>query len=105
MNAKPKGPGQDDLFPARLAGIIDRHHERVKLAALTDREVLGREWAGFFPSEAGRPATPSRPVAGLLCLRHARKLWDEAVHAYWTARRWVRKNSQTRSAPRKAWMG
>ena len=66
MKAKPKGPEQDDLFRARLVEIIDMHHELVKLAALIDWEFFKREWAGFFPSEAGRPATPSRLVAGLL---------------------------------------
>jgi IS5 family transposase len=83
MKAKPKGPEQDDLFRARLVEIIDMRHELVKLAALIDWEFFEREWAGFFPSEAGRPATPSRLVAGLLYLQHAYKLSDEAVVARW----------------------
>lgn len=83
MKAKPKGPEQDDLFRARLVEIIDMRHELVKLAALLDWEFFECEWAGFFPSEAGRPATPSRLVAGLLYLQHAYKLSDEAVVARW----------------------
>ena len=83
MKAKPKGSGQDDLFRARLVEIIDMRHELVKLAALIDWEFFEREWAGFFPSEAGRPATPSRLVAGLLYLQHAYQLSDEAVVARW----------------------
>ncbi|WFE77161.1 IS5 family transposase [Roseinatronobacter sp. S2] len=83
MKAKPKGPEQDDLFRARLVEIIDMRHELVKLAALIDWDFFEREWAGFFPSEAGRPATPSRLVAGLLYLQHAYKLSDEAVVARW----------------------
>ena len=83
MKAKPKGPEQDDLFRARLVEIIDMRHELVKLAALIDWEFFEREWAGFFPSEAGRPATPSRLVAGLLYLQHAYDLSDEAVVARW----------------------
>ncbi|MDT8329276.1 MAG: IS5 family transposase [Roseovarius sp.] len=83
MKAKPKGPEQDDLFRARLVEIIDMRHELVKLAALIDWEFFDREWAGFFPSEAGRPATPSRLVAGLLYLQHAYRLSDEAVVARW----------------------
>jgi len=55
----------------------------VKLAALIDWDFFEREWAGFFPSEAGRPATPSRLVAGLLYLQHAYDLSDEAVVARW----------------------
>ena len=83
MKAKPKRPEQDDLFRARLVEIIDMRHELVKLAALIDWEFFDREWAGFFPSEAGRPATPSRLVAGLLYLQHACQLSDEAVVARW----------------------
>lgn len=83
MKAKPKGLEQDDLFRARLVEIIDMRHELVKLAALIDWDFFEREWSGFFPSEAGRPATPSRLVAGLLYLQHAYRLSDEAVVARW----------------------
>lgn len=83
MKAKPKVPEQNDLFRARLVEIIDMRHALVKLAALIDWEFFEREWAGFFPSEAGRPATPSRLVAGLLYLQHAYDLSDEAVVAGW----------------------
>ena len=41
------------------------------------------EWAGFFPSHTGRPATSPRLVAGLLYLQHAYALSDEAVVARW----------------------
>jgi len=83
MKAKPKRPDQDDLLRARLVEIIDMRHALVKLAALIDWEFFEREWAEFFPSEAGRPATPSRLVAGLLYLQHAYDLSDEAVVARW----------------------
>ena len=59
--------------------MIDQRHELVKLAALIDWEVFEREWAGFFPSGKGRPATETRLVAGLLYLQHAYRLSDEAV--------------------------
>ncbi len=58
-------------------------HELVKLAALIDWEVFDREWAWFFPSATGRPATPPRLVAGLLYLQHAYRLSDEAVVDRW----------------------
>jgi IS5 family transposase len=45
--------------------------------------VFEREWAGFFPSRKGRPATEPRLVAGLLYLQHAYRLSDEAVVARW----------------------
>ncbi|TRD20582.1 hypothetical protein FEV53_09785 [Palleronia caenipelagi] len=72
-------PKQDDLLRARRVGMIDMRHELVKLAALIDRELFEREWAGLFPSQTGRPATPTRLVAGLLYLRYAFRLSNEAV--------------------------
>ena len=58
-------------------------HELVKLEALIDWDFFEREWAGFFPSASGRPATSPRLVAGLLYLQHAFDLSDEAVVARW----------------------
>ena len=63
--------------------MIDARHELVKLAALIDWEFFEREWATFFPSHQGRPATSPRLVAGLMYLQHAFKLSDEAVVARW----------------------
>ena len=83
MKAKSKGPEHDDLFRARLSLIIDMRHELVKLASLIDWEFFEREWSGFFPSEVGRPATPSRLIAGLFYLQHGYDLSDEAVVARW----------------------
>jgi len=83
MKPRKPPPEQDDLLRARLVGMIDMRHELVKLAALIDWEVFEREWAGFFPSSVGRPATPTRLVAGLFCLQHAFRLSDEAVVARW----------------------
>ncbi len=42
-----------------------------------------REWAGFFPSATGRPATSPRLIAGLMYLQHTFHLSDEAVVARW----------------------
>ena len=53
------------------------------MTALIDRAFFEREWAGFFPSATGRPATSPRLVAGLLYLQHAFRLSDEAVVARW----------------------
>ncbi len=61
--------------------MIDARHELVKLAALIDWEFFEREWATFFPSHQGRPATSPRLVAGLMYIQHAFKLSDEAVVA------------------------
>ncbi len=83
MKPRKPPPEQDDLLRARLVEMIDMRHELVKLADLIDWEVFEREWAGFFPSQTGRPATPTRVVAGLLYLQHAFRLSDEAVVARW----------------------
>ncbi len=83
MKHRPRPPEQDDLLRPRLVDMIDPRHELVKLAALIDWEVFEREWAGFFPSGKGRPATEPRLVAGLLYLQHAYRLSDEAVVARW----------------------
>lgn len=74
---------QDDLLRPRLVDMIDMRHELVKLAELIDWEFFEREWAGFFPSATGRPATPPRLVAGLMYLQHTFRLSDEAVIARW----------------------
>jgi len=83
MKPKSRAPEQDDLLRPRLTDMIDMRHELVKLAALIDWEFFEREWAGFFPSHTGRPATSPRLVAGLLYLQHAYGLSDEAVVARW----------------------
>jgi len=82
---KPRIPPieQDDLLRARLVEMIDMRHELVKLEALIDWDVFEREWAGFFPSHTGRPATLPRLVAGIFYLQHAFALSDEAVVARW----------------------
>nr|ACX33133.1 transposase [Paracoccus haeundaensis] len=83
MKPHSRAPEQDDLLRPRLVDMIDARHELVKLAALIDWEFFEREWATFFPSHQGRPATSPRLVAGLMYLQHAFKLSDEAVVARW----------------------
>ena len=82
---KPRKPPseQDDLLRGRLVEMIDMRHELVKLSALIDWGIFEREWAGFFPSHTGRPATSPRLIAGLCYLQHAYALSDEAVVARW----------------------
>lgn len=74
---------QEDLLRPRLVDLIDMRHELVKLAALIDWEFFDQEWAGFFPSTTGRPATSPRLVAGLMYLQHLHGLSDEAVVDRW----------------------
>lgn len=81
MKHRPRSPEQDDLLRPHLIDLIDPRHEFVKLAGLIDWEVFEREWAGFFLSGKGRPATEPQLVAGLLYLQHAYRLSDEAAVA------------------------
>lgn len=74
---------QEDLLRPRLVDLIDMRHELVKLATLIDWEFFDQEWAGFFPSTTGRPATSPRLVAGLMYLQHLHGLSDEAVVDRW----------------------
>ncbi len=71
MKHRSSMPEQDDLLRPRLVDMIDGRHELVRLAALIDWPWFEREWAGFFPSDEGRPATHPRLVAGLMYLQHA----------------------------------
>ncbi|GHE00870.1 IS5 family transposase [Allgaiera indica] len=83
MKHRPRPEEQDDLLRPRLVDMIDMRHELAKLAELIDWEFFESEWAGFFPSSKGRPATSPRLVAGLMYLQHAYRLSDEAVVARW----------------------
>ena len=76
----------DDLFRRRLDNLIDLRHPLVKLAGRMAWDALGEALAGTLPPEpagAGRPALPIRLMAGLLYLKHAHDLSDEAVCERW----------------------
>jgi len=83
MKHRNRPQEQEDLLRPRLVDLIDMRHELVKLAALIDWEFFDQEWAGFFPSTTGRPATSPRLVAGLMYLQHLHGLSDEAVVDRW----------------------
>ena len=84
MKPKPRAPDQDDLLRPRLTDLIDMRHGLVRLEALIDWDFFEAEWAGFFPSHTGRPATSPRLVVELLYLQHAYALSDEAIVARWS---------------------
>ena len=101
MKPKKRTTEQDDLLRPRLVDIIDMRHELVKLAALIDWEFFEAEWAGFFPSTTGRPATSPRLVAGLMYLQHAFRLSDEAVVARWEETPYYQRTSEDGSIGRR----
>ncbi len=79
---KTERTGAGDLFRARLDQIIDMRHALVRLAEEIDWDWLDAELAPLF-SEAGRPATETRFMAGLVLLKHIHGLSDEEVCARW----------------------
>ena len=84
MRAKPAvEPRVDDLFRNELVNIINMRHELVRLAEVIDWSVFDREFGAQFVSTTGRPALPTRRVAGLLYLKHLYALSDEEVVERW----------------------
>jgi IS5 family transposase len=83
---RPRSPAEDgdeDLFRSRLANILDPRHELLRLAALTDWAALDAAFGPLY-AETGRPGLPTRLMAGLHLLKHAKGLSDEQVCAQWT---------------------
>jgi IS5 family transposase len=83
MGPKPSTPSSNDLFRQRLDELVNPSHPLAQLAQHIDWSGFEREWAGFFPSPRGRPATAPRLVAGLLYLQHTFALSDEEVVWGW----------------------
>lgn len=85
LKMKPKPPPEsptDDLFRNRLENLIDPRHELVKLAAVIDWDRFDVLWGDAF-CDRGRPATPTRLIAGLHYLKHIYALSDEQVVQRW----------------------
>ncbi len=80
----PKKPKlrDDELFRMQLTNMIDRAHPLVKLAGLIDWSRFDGA-CGKFYTQKGRPALPTRLMAGLHLLKHMEGLSDEAVCKRW----------------------
>lgn len=79
-------PANDDLFRARIDQLIDMRHELVKLShAMPWEALLNNTAPGLpaIPAGAGRHPLPARLMLGLLYLKHAYNLSDEAVCKRW----------------------
>jgi len=83
MGPKPAGPQSHDMFRQRLDELVNLQHPLAKLAQYIDWQVFEQKWAPHFPSSRGRPATPTRLIAGLLYLQHTFALSDEDVVWGW----------------------
>ncbi|ASL00500.1 hypothetical protein XcvCFBP7113P_09010 [Xanthomonas citri pv. vignicola] len=95
----------DELFRSRLENQIDLRHPLVQLIHRLPWSALEQALSPRLPATpgtGGRPALPVRLIAGLLYLKHAYGLSDEAVcerwleNPYWSPL----KNPQTTSIAR-----
>ena len=67
----------------RLELAIDMDHELVQLARAIDWEAITTEFLPMYCPNNGRPAVPTRLMAGLQLLKHTFSLSDEQVVARW----------------------
>ena len=83
---KPKDrrrTGQSDMFRSRLDQIIDMNHALVKLAVRIDWGFLEDRFDAVYVDGPGRPALPTRLMAGLAILKSMHNLSDEALCDRW----------------------
>ena len=75
--------GQSDLLRSRLDAIIDMSHPLVKLATTVDWSFLEQRFGEVYEDKPGRPALPTRLMAGLAILKHTYDLSDEVLCERW----------------------
>ena len=63
--------GENDLFRNRLDNLIDMRHELVRLAGLIDWRRFDEAFGTLY-AENGRPGPPTRLMAALHLIKHAR---------------------------------
>lgn len=73
----------EDLFRSRLDAILDQRHELVRLAKLIDWDRFDEAFGRLYVEKTGRPGLPTRLMAGLHLLQHAKGFSDDAVRAAW----------------------
>jgi IS5 family transposase len=80
----PKKPKlrDDELFRMQLSNMIDMEHPLAKLAGMIDWSRFDEAYGRFY-TQKGRPALPTRLMAGLHLLKHMEGLSDEAVCKRW----------------------
>lgn len=74
---------QEDFFKTKLEDIIDLDHELARLADIIPWERLEREYGVMYHESKGRPAHPTRLMAGLHYLKEAFKVSDEGLMLAW----------------------
>jgi len=78
-----RGSGEQDLFRSRLDQVINMDHALAKLARTIDWGFLEEKFGAVYADGSGRPALPTRLMAGLAILKHTYNLSDEVVCEQW----------------------
>ena len=71
---KPKTHQQPMIGTMRLELAIDMDHELVRLAQVIDWDAILTEFRPMYCPDNGRPAVPTRLIAGLQLLKHTFQL-------------------------------
>jgi transposase, IS5 family len=80
----PEVTPQDDLFRSRLENLVSPRHPLVRLAERIDWDALERTARGVLRGCGGwAAAEATRLMAGMLYLKHAYSLSDEALVERW----------------------
>src|SRR6195256_1139806 len=75
--------GKQDLFRSRLDQVINMDHALAKVARTIDWGFLEAKFGAVYADGSGRPALPTRLMAGLAILKHTYNLSDEVVCEQW----------------------
>jgi IS5 family transposase len=86
MKPKPKATTHERPLMAtmRLDLALDMNHELVRLAQTINWDAIAAEFRPMYCPNNGRPAVPTRLMAGLQLLKHTFNLSDEQVVTRWT---------------------
>ena len=80
---KPRTHEQPLIASMRLDLALDMDHELVRLAETINWEAITTEFRPMYCPDNGRPAVPTRLMAGLQLLKHTFRLSDEQVVTRW----------------------
>jgi len=83
MKPKPRNEESAQLFQQDLEHLLDQRQPLYKLANELPWEALEKDFEGYY-SKIGRPALPTRLMAGLLLLKQLENLSDERVCEAWS---------------------
>ena len=82
MKPKPREAEPAQLFQQALEHMLDQRQPLYKLANKLPWDELEKTFEGYY-KETGRPALPTRLMAGLLLLKQLENLSDERVCQAW----------------------